>query len=74
MLYPNRLLICANVALIVLSGVFTLTLLLSYPLAHNFSLETQIAAHITTILVAALIKVSYVVRCVCQYQLGLEVR
>lgn len=74
MLYPNRLLILANVALLILSGVFVVTLLLSYPLAHYFSLATQIGAHITTILVAALIKVSYVVRCVCQYQLGMEVR
>lgn len=74
MLFPDRLLRLANISLFVLSGLLMLTLILSYPLANSLSLATQIGAHITTILVAALIKISYVIRCLCQYQLGIVVR
>lgn len=71
---PNSLLTFANLCLFVFTLLFCITVMLSYPLANFLSMQSQIAAHIATIIVAALIKISYVVRCVCQYQLGLEVR
>ncbi|MFC3032872.1 hypothetical protein ACFOEE_10105 [Pseudoalteromonas fenneropenaei] len=64
----------ANITLGLLMAAFVVTVVFSYPLAELLPLGTQVAAHIATILVAALIKISYVLRCVCQYQLGMEVR
>ncbi|QTH73556.1 hypothetical protein [Pseudoalteromonas xiamenensis] len=71
---PNSLLTFANLCLFVFTLLFCISVMLSYPLANFLSMQSQIAAHIATIIVAALIKISYVVRRVCQYQLGLEVR
>lgn len=51
-----------------------LSIIVAYPMADHFSLPIQIVAHISTILVAALLKISYVGRCLAQYNLGLEVR
>ena len=51
-----------------------ITLLISYPYAGYFSIPVQIFAHISTIVLAAIIKVSYVLRCVAQHGLGQEVR
>lgn len=51
-----------------------ITLLISYPYAGYFSIPVQIFAHISTIVLAAIVKVSYVLRCVAQHGLGQEVR
>lgn len=74
MYVPTKLLNYANAALVLFVITFVFTLTLSYPLADALSIPMQIAAHIGTVVVAALIKISYVVRCVCQHQLGLEVK
>ncbi|ALM89592.1 hypothetical protein AOR13_540 [Alteromonas stellipolaris LMG 21856] len=37
-------------------------------------MHAQLLAHISTIVMAAILKVSYVMRCVAQHGLGLEVR
>lgn len=51
-----------------------ITLLISYPYAGYFSIPVQIFTHISTIVLAAIVKVSYVLRCVAQHGLGQEVR
>ena len=70
----NSILKTANLALVTLFIWFVLSIIASYPLANYFSLATQVALHIGTIVIAGLFKLSYVVRCVCQYHLGMEVR
>ncbi|MGF1695393.1 hypothetical protein L4D20_02165 [Vibrio kyushuensis] len=50
------------------------SIIIAYPLANQFSLPVQIAAHLSTIIIAAFLKISYVTRCLAQYNLGLEVR
>lgn len=74
MYLPTKLLGYTNAALIFFLALFVVTLLLSYPLADRLSIPAQIGAHISTVVVAALIKICYVVRCVCQHQLGMEVK
>lgn len=64
----------SNIALVVTTLAMLLSVLVSYPYADYFSLPAQIAAHISTIVIAAFLKVSYVTRCLAQYNLGLEVR
>jgi len=70
----NKILTFSNGALLITFMALVVSVLISYPYAHEFSLEEQIAAHISTIVIAALLKVSYVTRCLAQYNLGLEVR
>ncbi|RZM74812.1 hypothetical protein [Pseudoalteromonas rubra] len=70
----RRTLPFANQCLMLSLIGFMLAILASYAFDHHLSLSTQIAAHISTIVFATLLKVSYVVRCFCQYNLGLEVR
>ncbi|CAH9050002.1 hypothetical protein PSECIP111951_00098 [Pseudoalteromonas holothuriae] len=64
----------ANTALVLLALSFSASVIASYPLADYFSLPWQISLHISTIVIAGLFKLSYVARCVCQYQLGMEVK
>lgn len=70
----STMLLLANNALCVSAVSFAITILISYPYASYFSLPIQILAHISTILLAAIFKVSYVMRCVAQHALGQEVR
>lgn len=70
----SMLLSFSNVALVVTALAMIVSVLISYPYADAFSLPQQIAAHISTIVIAAFLKVSYVLRCLAQYNLGLEVR
>lgn len=69
-----QLLTFANSALVITLIAFIVSVLISYPFADQFTLNQQVAAHISTILIAAFLKVSYVLRCLAQYNLGLEVR
>ncbi|MFB9215251.1 hypothetical protein [Vibrio sinaloensis] len=68
------LLKASNVALVFTLIAMVVSILVSYPYADQFSLPMQIAAHISTIVIAAFLKISYVTRCLAQYNLGLEVR
>jgi len=68
------LLSVSNVVLLFTTLLMIVSIIIAYPLADQFSLPIQIAAHISTILIAALLKVSYVTRCLAQYNLGMEVR
>ncbi|MFM2589753.1 hypothetical protein [Vibrio sp. TBV020] len=70
----KQLLSYSNIALIVTMLALIVSVLISYPYADSFSLYQQVAAHISTIVIAALLKVSYVARCLAQYNLGVEVR
>ncbi|MDC5851605.1 hypothetical protein OPW32_20660 [Vibrio europaeus] len=70
----NKLLNFSNVALLLTFIALIVSVLISYPYAYKFTLGEQIAAHISTIVIAALLKVSYVTRCLAQYNLGMEVR
>ncbi|NOH79597.1 hypothetical protein F0231_07550 [Vibrio sp. RE86] len=69
-----QLLTFSNSALVITAIAFVVSVLVSYPFADQFTLNQQVAAHISTILIAAFLKVSYVLRCLAQYNLGLEVR
>ncbi|OBT23362.1 hypothetical protein A9263_09830 [Vibrio cyclitrophicus] len=70
----QTLLSVSNFSLAITALLMLLSIVIAYPLADHFSLSIQIVAHISTILVAALLKISYVGRCLAQYNLGLEVR
>ncbi|KAA8599164.1 hypothetical protein BCV09_15720 [Vibrio cyclitrophicus] len=70
----QTLLSVSNFSLAITALLMLLSIIIAYPLANHFSLSIQIVAHISTILVAALLKISYVGRCLAQYNLGLEVR
>ncbi|MCM5506959.1 hypothetical protein [Vibrio sp. SCSIO 43169] len=70
----KTLLTVSNIGLVVTFLALVVSVLISYPYANAFSLNAQIAAHISTIVIAAFLKVSYVTRCLAQYNLGLEVK
>ncbi len=70
----QTLLSVSNFTLAITALLMLLSIIVAYPMADHFSLPIQIMAHISTILVAALLKISYVGRCLAQYNLGLEVR
>ena len=70
----QTLLSVSNFSLAITALVMLLSIIVAYPMADHFSLPIQIVAHISTILVAALLKISYIGRCLAQYNLGLEVR
>ncbi len=70
----NTLLFVAN-WLLILSGVLlVVSILFSYPLSEFISMQWQIVCHISTILLATVLKVSYVLPCIALYSLGQEVR
>ncbi|PML54874.1 hypothetical protein [Vibrio lentus] len=70
----QTLLSVSNFSLAITAMLMLLSIIVAYPMADHFSLPIQVVAHISTILVAALLKISYVGRCLAQYNLGLEVR
>ncbi|ANP78658.1 hypothetical protein AB4559_19855 [Vibrio sp. 10N.222.51.C8] len=70
----QTLLSVSNFSLAITTLLMLLSIIVAYPMADHFSLPIQIVAHISTILVAALLNISYVGRCLAQYNLGLEVR
>jgi hypothetical protein len=70
----TTLLFAANTVLGASLACLIVSILISYPYAEYFSMQVQISAHISTIVVAAILKVSYVLRCVAQHGLGQEVR
>tara|TARA_E500000075_G_C6918969_1_gene283104 strand:- start:494 stop:781 length:288 start_codon:yes stop_codon:yes gene_type:complete len=70
----RTLLFTANTVLGISGICMVVSILISYPYAEHFSMQVQISAHISTIVVAAILKVSYVLCCVAQHGLGQEVR
>ncbi|ANB21569.1 hypothetical protein A6K25_09955 [Alteromonas stellipolaris] len=70
----HSLLFAANTILGLSFDFIIVSILISYPYAEYFSMHAQLLAHISTIVMAAILKVSYVMRCVAQHGLGLEVR
>ncbi|WP_244951664.1 hypothetical protein [Pseudoalteromonas luteoviolacea] len=70
----NKLLTLANYFLALSVIGFGLAIIASYPLANALTLPAQITAHISSLVFATLLKISYVIRCLCQYNLGMEVR
>ena len=79
---PNNLLMptqeinykkCLNTGnFLIASGLFVMTIciLVSFIFDQNFSLTSQVIAHIGTIIFAAVVKVGYVVRCIGAHGLG----
>jgi len=72
--FYTTLLTYANSALVISTLLMILTILLSYPFADLLSMQLQIVAHISTIIAATVVKISYVLRCVSLNGLGKEVR
>lgn len=72
--FYTSLLSYANYALVISTLLMIVTILLSYPLADLLSMQLQIVAHISTIIAATVLKISYVLRCVSLNGLGREVR
>ncbi|MDO6465379.1 hypothetical protein [Pseudoalteromonas carrageenovora] len=70
----ESLLFTANAVLGLSVICIVVSILISYPYTEYFSMQVQISAHMSTIVVAAILKVSYVLRCVAQHGLGQEVR
>ncbi|MCK6264633.1 hypothetical protein KP803_15235 [Vibrio sp. ZSDE26] len=70
----QTLLTASNIVLALTFIAMIASIIIAYPLAEQFSLPVQIAAHLGTIVIAAFLKISYVTRCLAQYNLGLEVR
>lgn len=70
----QTLLSVSNFSLSITTLLMLLSIIIAYPMADHFSLPIQIVAHISTIIVAAFVKISYVGRCLAQYNLGMEVR
>jgi len=68
-----RLLIAANWALMLSALSLGVTVLFSYPLADLLTIKLQIVAHISTIIAATILKISYVLRCIALNSLGREV-
>lgn len=72
--YLKHLFWAANIGLAVSLSCFVAATLVSYPYAEHFSMQQQLAGHISMILFATTLKISYVVRCVALYASGKEVR
>ncbi|MBH0027057.1 hypothetical protein I6F53_08665 [Pseudoalteromonas sp. SWN29] len=70
----ETVLIAANTALALSLVCITASILISYTFAEYFSMAVQVSAYIGTIVIAAILKVSYVLRCIAQHGLGQEVR
>jgi len=69
-----RLLSAANWALVLSTVSLVITVILSYPLAELLTIKLQISAHISTIIAATILKISYLLRCIALNSLGREVR
>ncbi|MBE0362067.1 hypothetical protein PULV_a3756 [Pseudoalteromonas ulvae UL12] len=68
--FLSRCLVWANWAMIINLSLTVLCLVISYGYAEFFSLYSQIAAHLLTIVFAGVFKLAYVLRCFALYNLG----
>lgn len=66
----EKLLHCANAALLLSILAVLATAVLAYPMAGYLPMGAQIGAHIATLLFATTLKLSYVVRLVSLHRLG----
>ena len=65
-----RLVMMANWVMVIALCVFLGALTASYGFGNHLSLATQIAAHLLTIVSAAVFKLGYATRCVGAFNLG----
>ncbi|WP_193165332.1 hypothetical protein [Microbulbifer hainanensis] len=66
----RRMISGANRTLVVSALAFVATILIGYPFADSFCIHLLVADHIGMILLATVIKIAYVARCVAQRGLG----
>lgn len=74
--YDSNFQLCLTVgnSIMVLSTIiFSICLLLSYPMAGMFNMGVEIGAHIGTFVMPALFKIGYVLRCIARKHFGQEV-
>ncbi|TDF36350.1 hypothetical protein EYS14_16595 [Alteromonadaceae bacterium M269] len=69
----QKCLVAANWTLIASVVLLTFSIAISFVFPTYFSLGTQMAAHVATIVLAGVLKVGYVLRCVAMHGLGEEV-
>lgn len=62
-----------NSVMVLSTIIFSMCLILSYPLAGTFSMGVEIGAHIGTFVMPALFKIGYVLRCIARKHFGQEV-
>lgn len=63
----------ANWALLIFFIIFVASIFLAYVIHPILPMAIQMFSHLLLLLSAFAIKIAYVVRCIAQYQLGLEV-
>lgn len=68
----QKCIIGGNWTMIVSLFITCTCLLMTFGFDESFSITTQIAAHISTIIFAALFKIGYVIRCVGVHGLGFK--
>jgi uncharacterized membrane protein YqjE len=66
----EQCIIIGNTLTIIALTVMILSILVSFLFDQNFSLTTQVFAHISTIISAGVVKLGYVIRCVGAHGLG----
>lgn len=69
----QALLNLANYSLAICTIIFSMTVLICYPFAHFLSLPAQLVGHIFLIISAVGVKLTYLLRCVAQKELHMEV-
>ncbi|GAB3017498.1 hypothetical protein [Bowmanella dokdonensis] len=63
----------AEILLVLSVAIMLLTIWVGYLAPDDFSMATQIGAHISLIFAATLLKIAYVLRCVGRHEQHLEV-
>lgn len=70
--YLSRCLTWANWAMVINLVLTVICLVISYGYPESFSIYSQIAAHLLTIVFAGVFKLAYVLRCFALYNLGIR--
>lgn len=69
----QKLIILGNWTMLITLLITTICITITFGFEQYFTMPIQIAAHILTIIFAALFKVGYVIRCVGVHGLGFKV-
>jgi len=69
----QKCILTGNWLMIISLLIVSTSVLISFPFEQYFTIGSQIVAHISTIIFAAVIKIGYVVRCVGVHGLGSRV-
>jgi len=69
----QKCILIGNWLMIISLFIVTASVLIAFPFEQYFTIGSQIVAHISTIIFAAIIKIGYVVRCVGVHGLGARV-